>query len=317
MVTTVATNALLERKGDRCALLTTKGFSDLLLIGNQSRPKIFDLEIKRPELLYESVFEINERIILVKEESKYSESDLVLGLSQEQLYIEQPIDEAEVMSCLEQIRAQGIRSIAVVFLHGYTFTRHEQKVREIAQRMKCFDQISLSSDVMPTVRIVPRGWTTCVDAYLTPVISRYLTSFTKGFDDQLSSVQVSFMQSDGGLTPMASFQGNRAILSGPAGGVVGYARTSFHRGTGSQPVIGFDMGGTSTDVSRYAGAYEHVFESITAGVTICSPQLDINTVAAGGGSRLFFRNGLFVVGPDSAGSHPGNSSLVIGSPHVH
>eukprot|EP01041_Mallomonas_annulata_P005131 gene5131-10257_t len=305
MGTTVATNALLERKGDRCALITTKGFADVLFIGNQSRPKIFDLEIKRPELLYESVFEVNERVILVKnDEDQYPSTDIKVGLSHEKLYIEQAINENDVKLILEGIKSLGIRSIAVVLCHGYTFPWHEQIIRTIAEGMKCFDQISLSSDVMPTVRMVPRGWTTCVDAYLTPVITRYLQSFRQGFESALSTVQVSFMQSDGGLTPMDSFLGNRAILSGPAGGVVGYAMTSFHQGEGATPVIGFDMGGTSTDVSRYAGTYEHVFESITAGVSICSPQLDINTVAAGGGSRLFFRNGLFVVGPESAGSHP-------------
>ena len=172
-----------------------------------------------------------------------------------------------------------------------------------------FDQISLSSEIAPMIRMVPRGCTTCVDAYLTPVIKRYLLSFSKGFDANLPMVQLSFMQSDGGLTPMNSFYGNKAILSGPAGGVVGYAVTSFV--SPEEPVIGFDMGGTSTDVSRYAGAFEHIFEGVTAGVTIQSPQLDINTVAAGGGSRLFFRreNKLFVVGPESAGAHPGPSSF--------
>jgi 5-oxoprolinase (ATP-hydrolysing) len=149
--------------------------------------------------------------------------------------------------------------------------------------------------------MVSRGCTTCVDAYLTPVIKRYLESFSSGFDKNFSTVNVSFMQSDGGLTPMSSFSGNKAILSGPAGGVVGYAMTSYSPRQESLPVIGFDMGGTSTDVSRYAGSFEHVFETTTAGVTIQSPQLDINTVAAGGGSRLFYRNGLFVVGPESAG----------------
>ena len=206
----------------------------------------------------------------------------------------------------------------MVLLHSYAYPAHEQAVKKVAKALG-FEQISLSSEVMPMVRMVPRGCTACVDAYLTPVIRRYLASFTKGFDAGLGRVQVSFMQSDGGLTPMENFLGNRAILSGPAGGVVGYARTSFddaasaaagqphQRGTGDKdmPVIGFDMGGTSTDVSRYAGTFEHVFESTTAGVTIQSPQLDINTVAAGGGSRLFFRNGLFVVGPESAGAHPG------------
>lgn len=305
MGTTVATNALLERTGERCALITTKGFRDLQYIGNQSRPKIFDLEIRRPELLYESVFELDERVVLVKEYSSFPEEDVRTGISHEKIFVEKKLAEVDVARSLLKIKELGIRSIAVVFLHAYTFPDHEKLVKEVAERMGCFDQISLSSQVMSTVRMVPRGCTTCVDAYLTPIISRYLASFRKGFDVGLANVQVSFMQSDGGLTPMQSFSGNRAILSGPAGGVVGFAMTSSVEFGSSAPVIGFDMGGTSTDVSRYAGVYEHIFESVTAGVTICSPQLDINTVAAGGGSRLFFRNGLFVVGPESAGAHPG------------
>jgi 5-oxoprolinase (ATP-hydrolysing) len=305
MGTTVATNALLERKGERVALLTTKGFADLQLIGNQSRPKIFDLEIKRPELLYEHVVEIDERVSLMKEGEVHgaveTEDNIFLGLSHDKLIVTKDLDEEEVEIRLSEILSLGIKSIAVVFLHSYTFPSHEKKVKVIAERLG-FEQISLSSEVMPMVRMVPRGCTACVDAYLTPVIKRYLDSFSRGFDKGLmENVRVSFMQSDGGLTPMKNFYGNRAILSGPAGGVVGYAQTSFE-GT---PVIGFDMGGTSTDVSRFAGTYEHVFESTTAGVTIQSPQLDINTVAAGGGSRLYFRSGLFVVGPESAGAHPG------------
>ena len=310
MGTTVATNALLERKGERCALITTKGFADLQLIGNQSRPKIFDLKITRPDLLYECVYELNERIVLINESLKHVSDgyDILTGISGEKLYVEQPLNDNEVTSILNEIKAKGIQSVAVVLLHSYTFPDHEIRVARHAKEIG-FEQISLSYDVMPTVRIVPRGCTTCVDAYLTPVINRYLKSFTKGFDSNLKNVLVSFMQSDGGLTPMSNFKGNRAILSGPAGGVVGYAMTSKLINSHA-PVIGFDMGGTSTDVSRYAGTYEHVFESITAGVTISSPQLDINTVAAGGGSRLFFRNGLFVVGPESAGAHPGHKKLI-------
>jgi len=314
MGTTVATNALLERKGERCALITTKGFKDLQVIGNQSRPKIFDLEIRRPDLLYEYVGEVDERVVLLKEsELEYNEAFLtqvdrvVVGAGHEQLYVERPIDEAEVRAELLRIRALGIDSLAVCLAHSYTFSAHELVVKRLAEELG-FAQVSCSSEVMPMVRMVPRGCTTCVDAYLTPVIRRYLASFCSGFDEQMQQrVQISFMQSDGGLTPMHSFLGNRAILSGPAGGVVGYARTSYSAEAGltPQPVIGFDMGGTSTDVSRFAGTYEHVFESTTAGVTIQSPQLDINTVAAGGGSRLFYRNGLFVVGPESSGAHPG------------
>ena len=316
MGTTVATNALLERKGERCALLTTRGFGDLQRIGNQSRPNIFDLEISRPELLYECCYEVDERVCLLKNRESIDtigpiDAEIVTGTSSEQLYIEKPLDEEDVKMKLEEILRAGIRSLAVVFVHAYTFDKHEQVVKKIAQELN-FEQISLSSEIMPMVRMVPRGCTTCVDAYLTPILKKYLSSFASGFDKNLSKIQVSFMQSDGGLTPMNSFHGNKAILSGPAGGVVGYALTSSSITANSatsqkscEAVIGFDMGGTSTDVSRYAGAFEHVFESVTAGVTIQSPQLDINTVAAGGGSRLFFRNKLFVVGPESAGAHPG------------
>jgi 5-oxoprolinase (ATP-hydrolysing) len=310
MGTTVATNALLERKGERCALLTTKGFADLQVIGNQSRPKIFDLEIKRPGQLYDYVREVDERVVLLKEGESVKDTTEIIGLSQERLFVEKSLNEEEVETILCDILAQGIRSLAVVLLHSYTFPHHELAIKRIADRLG-FEHVSLSSAVMPMIRMVPRGCTTCVDAYLTPIIKRYLHSFSRGFDDNLPYVQVNFMQSDGGLTPMSHFCGNRAILSGPAGGVVGYAMTSnvpIAGGgdpTAMMPAIGFDMGGTSTDVSRYAGVFEHVFETTTAGVTIQSPQLDINTVAAGGGSRLFYRNGLFVVGPESVGAHPG------------
>ena len=310
MGTTVATNALLERKGERIALVTTAGFGQLQRIGNQSRPKIFDLEIRRPDLLYEEVVEINERVVLVKDNntrSKYDQSALVVGKSHEQLVVEKHLDRDEVTSKLRSVLDLGIKSLSVVFLHSYTFPDHEVQVKALALEMG-FEQVSISSEVMPMIRAVPRGGTTCVDAYLTPVIKKYLHSFSREFDSGLSAVKVSFMQSDGGLTPMSTFLGNKAILSGPAGGVVGYAVTSSmdHESSSSSSssslsVIGFDMGGTSTDVSRYAGRYEHVFESTTGGVTVQSPQLDINTVAAGGGSRLFYRGGLFVVGPESAG----------------
>jgi 5-oxoprolinase (ATP-hydrolysing) len=302
MGTTVATNALLERKGAPCALITTKGFKDLQLIGNQSRPKIFDLEIQRPERLYTHVVEVNERILLVKSESKFPADKILVGRSQEEIYVETMIDRDEVVSKLQEILDVGIKSIAVCFLHSYAYPEHEELVREVAEGMG-FEQISLSSEIMPTIRAVPRGCTSTVDAYLTPVIKQYLRSFSKRFDNGISKI-VSFMQSDGGLTLMDNFKGNKAILSGPAGGVVGYAMTSYAISK-ELPIIGFDMGGTSTDVSRYAGDYEHIFESVTAGVSVLSPQLDINTVAAGGGSRLFYKDGLFVVGPESSGSHPG------------
>ncbi|GLE11784.1 hypothetical protein PINS_up024450 [Pythium insidiosum] len=199
MGTTVATNALLERQGERTALVTTKGFKDLLYIGNQSRPKIFDLEIRTPDMLYESIVEVDERL--------------------------QELDADNLRQQLKAVYDSGIRSIAIVLLHAYTFPKHEQEVAKIAKELG-FTQISLSSEVMPMIKAVPRGFTTCADAYLTPVIKTYIASFCAGFDAGLDQVKISFMQSDGGLARMKYFHGHRAILSGPAGGVVGYARTT-------------------------------------------------------------------------------------------
>lgn len=305
MGTTVATNALLERKGERMALLITAGFRDLLFIGNQARPKIFDLEIVCPEILYEEVIEVEERIVIKQEKCELNtKSPVTVGITGEEIEIWTPVntDTEKLKHDLQQVLNHGIKSLAVVLAHSYTFQGHEITVGELAQALG-FEHVSLSSQVMPMVRMVPRGYTACADAYLTPCIKKYIESFTSGFKNNLKGINVLFMQSDGGLTPMNKFCGSRAILSGPAGGVVGYAMTTYNEE--KKPVIGFDMGGTSTDVSRYDGHYEHVFESTTAGVTIQAPQLDINTVAAGGGSMLFFRSGMFVVGPESAGAHPG------------
>ncbi|ETV88609.1 hypothetical protein H257_00159 [Aphanomyces astaci] len=303
MGTTVATNALLERNGERTALVITKGFRDLLYIGNQSRPKIFDLEITSPDMLYEEVVEVNERVQLVFENDRRPTD--IRGVSGDYVRVLGPLDLVDLRAQLSAVRAKGIKSVAVVLVHSYTFTQHEQQIGSLAHELG-FSQISLSSEIMPMIKMVPRGFTSCADAYLTPVIKDYLHSFCSGFDSNLSDVKISFMQSDGGLTPMSSFFGNRAILSGPAGGVVGYARTTRPpRLPAPLPVIGFDMGGTSTDVSRYDGTFEHVFESVTANVPIRAPQLDIQTVAAGGGSRLFYKNQLFVVGPESVRAHPG------------
>ncbi|KAK7866095.1 hypothetical protein R5R35_011613 [Gryllus longicercus] len=312
MGTTVATNALLERKGERMALLINQGFRDLLFIGNQARPRIFDLEIVTPDLLYEKVIEVECRVVpalpgrcRLQEEAagNYNKWRQVQGTTGELLFVAQELNVEKLKEDLKDLQKQGIESIAVVLAHSYTYLDHEIKIGEVAQSLG-FKHISLSHQVMPMVRIVPRGFTACADAYLTPHIKKYVQGFASGFKNNLKDVNVLFMQSDGGLTPMDVFNGARAVLSGPAGGVVGYAVTTYHKET-ELPVIGFDMGGTSTDVSRYAGEYEHVFESTTAGVTIQAPQLDVNTVAAGGGSMLFFRSGLFVVGPESAGAHPG------------
>ncbi|XP_017766336.1 PREDICTED: 5-oxoprolinase [Eufriesea mexicana] len=306
MGTTVATNALLERKGARMALLINEGFKDLLYIGNQARPNIFDLQVVTPEVLYEKVIEVKCRVIPALpgkcnlDDRKWRRTK---GSTGEDLFVTRELDEEQLKLDLEESRISGIDSLAVVLAHSYTFAEHEKRVGELA-KLAGFPQVSLSHEVMPMARIVPRGFTACADAYLTPHIKQYLQGFSSGFKDKLKGVNVLFMQSDGGLTPMDSFNGSRAILSGPAGGVVGYAMTTYGKET-DLPVIGFDMGGTSTDVSRYGGSYEHVYESTTAGVTIQAAQLDVNTVAAGGGSMLFFRSGLFEVGPESAGAHPG------------
>ena len=324
MGTTVATNALLERKGERIAMIVTKGFKDCLEIGNQSRPRIFDLAIRRPDVLYQRVIEIDERVTLedyaedpekkvtqIGEQDDGSTSNLVQGMSGEAVRILRRPSEPTIKSQLQELFAEGFRSIAVCLVHGYTYPDHEALVGRLAREMG-FPQVSLSHELMPMIKLVPRATSACADAYLTPTIKKYIAGFQAGFKGQLGTeggaargTRCEFMQSDGGLVDVDRFSGLRAILSGPAGGVVGYALTSYDPAT-KTPVIGFDMGGTSTDVSRFgSGRYEHVFETTTAGVTIQSPQLDINTVAAGGGSRLFFRNGLFVVGPESAGAHPG------------
>ncbi len=303
MGTTVATNALLERKGARCALLVTRGFGDILQIGNQDRPRIFDLEIHKPDLLYETVIEVDERLRMLRPDEPQPAAPVVQGITGDRLVVLKALDIEALRPQLQNTYDSGIRSLAVVLMHAYAWPDHEAAIGRLAAEIG-FTQISLSSSVMPRVKLVPRGDTTMVDAYLNPHIQTYLGSFKEGFSDDLSKTSLLFMQSDGGLARAGGFTGSRAILSGPAGGVVGYAMTTCG-GSCGQPVIGFDMGGTSTDVSRYGKEYELVFESETAGVRIQAPQLHIKTVAAGGGSRLFFENGMFMVGPESAGAHPG------------
>ncbi|KNC80129.1 5-oxoprolinase, variant [Sphaeroforma arctica JP610] len=320
MGTTVATNALLERKGEPFTFVTTKGFKDLLHIGTQSRPNIFDIRVEIPEVLHESVIEVDERVVLQQNEQDGITGEEEEGVTGDRLIIEKGLDETQVREQLQEVYARGIRSLAVALMHSYTFQTHEKRIEKIAKDIG-FTHVSLSSTVMPMAKIVPRGYTACADAYLTPCIKRYVEGFCSGFENGLQGVSVMFMQSDGGMTAMEDFSGARAILSGPAGGVVGYSKAAYYdtdkidealeskakkpRLDSPSPVIGFDMGGTSTDVSRFAGSFDHVFETITAGISIQAPQLDINTVAAGGGSRLFFRSGMFVVGPESVGAHPG------------
>lgn len=316
-------SALLERKGERVALLITKGFVDLLVIGNQARPNLFDLSVKRLDKLYEKVIEVDERVTIegFTEDPEpipidiASDPDLVEGLSGEAVRILNKPDYEAVRKDLQALWDEGFRSLALALMHSYAYPEHELKIADIAREMGF--KIAVSSQLQPMIKIVPRAQSATADAYLSPITQGYLASFAKGFKGEFKDAEnlnkLLLSQSDGGLTSFQKFTGLRAILSGPAGGVVGMAKTCWDKVDGT-PVLGFDMGGTSTDVSRFDGAYEHVFESTTAEVQIQSPQLDINTVAAGGGSMLFWRGGLFVVGPDSAGSFPGPACYGKGGP---
>ncbi|KAK1728477.1 hydantoinase B/oxoprolinase [Colletotrichum acutatum] len=312
MGTTVATNALLERQGERVAFLTTKGFRDLLVIGNQARPHIFDLSIHKLQSLYEKVVEIDERVTMeefLENPEKQpidieSDPELVKGLTGEPVRVLKKPELEVVASQLKDLKAEGFKSVAVCFIHSYLYPNHEDEVAELARSMG-FD-VSVSSELQPTIKMVSRGNSANADAYLSPLIRRYVRDFGSGFKGGLDAIagKLLFMQSDGGLCLWQNFSGLRAILSGPAGGVIGFGKSCYDSES-KMPVIGFDMGGTSTDVSRFSGTYDHVFETETAEVTLQTPQLDINTVAAGGGSILHWKNGLFAIGPDSAGAHPG------------
>ncbi|KDN37579.1 hypothetical protein K437DRAFT_291945 [Tilletiaria anomala UBC 951] len=375
--TTVATNALLERKGEKHALITTKGFKDIVQIGNQSRPRIFDLAIRKPEVLYSAVVEVDERVTLVgyTSDPKYREHRvefgdssncgstdadrdsqnsarqyntcitrpyaapdgppsipvwdpsgqrpsyvaprIVEGVSGEAVAILKEPEVDALRKDLQLLYDDGYRSAAVVLIHSFTYPRHEEIVERVAKEIG-FKHVSVSSRLMPMIKMVPRGTSSTADAYLTPVLQAYIDSFFDGFEESLrngkAGTRVEFMMSDGGLASVDHFSGLKSIISGPAGGVVGMALTSYDAKADGRPVIGLDMGGTSTDVSRYAGRYEQTLETTMAGVTIESPQLDVNTVASGGSSRLFFRNGLFTVGPESASAHPGPTCYRKGGP---
>ncbi|MFD1659616.1 hydantoinase B/oxoprolinase family protein [Streptomyces caeni] len=288
MGTTVATNALLERKGERTLLVITRGFGDALRIAYQNRPSIFARAIELPELLYERVVEVDERIAADGTVLRAPDLDALAG----------PLQEAY---------DDGIRALAVVCMHSHLHPAHEQAIGGLAARTG-FPQISLSSEVSPLMKLVPRGDTAVVDAYLSPVLRRYVQHVA----DELEGVRLMFMQSNGGLAEAGQFRGKDAVLSGPAGGIVGMARMS--QLAGFDRVIGFDMGGTSTDVSHFAGAYERVFTTQIAGVRLRAPMLDIHTVAAGGGSVLHFDGSRYRVGPDSAGADPGPASYRAGGP---
>jgi 5-oxoprolinase (ATP-hydrolysing) len=286
--TTVATNALLERKGEPTVLVITRGFADALRIAYQNRPRLFDRRIELPQLLYDRVIEAGERITAHGE-------------------ILTPLDEDAIRHDLKSAHDDGFRSVAVVCMHGYRYPDHEQRIGALA-RAAGFTQVSESHRTSPLMKLVSRGDTTVVDAYLSPILQRYVSQVAA----ELSSVKLLFMQSNGGLTDAASFRGKDSILSGPAGGIVGMARTA--RSAGFTKVIGFDMGGTSTDVSHYAGSFEREYETQVAGVRMRAPMLSIHTVAAGGGSVLHFDGSRYRVGPDSAGADPGPACYRNGGP---
>ena len=288
MGTTVATNALLERKGERTLLVVTRGFADQLRIGYQNRPKIFARRIELPEQLYEDVVEVDER---------YSAEGEELA----------PVDAAAARTALKVEYDKGIRSVAICFMHGYRYHDHEKTVADIARDIG-FTQVSVSHEVSPLMKFVGRGDTTVVDAYVSPILRRYVDLIAA----QVGDARLMFMQSNGGLADARFFQGKDSILSGPAGGIVGAAQTA--RMAGFDKIIGFDMGGTSTDVAHYDGEYERAFETLVAGVRMRAPMMNIHTVAAGGGSILHFDGSRYRVGPDSAGANPGPACYRRGGP---
>src|SRR6266478_2018787 len=298
MGTTVATNALLERKGERTLLLISKGFRDALKIGHQARPKIFARHIIKPEMIYERVVEVDERV----------RAD---GM------VESEPDLATVRAELAAALAAGIQAVAIVFMHAYRYSEHERRVAALAREIG-FPQVSVSHEVSPLIKLVGRGDTTVVDAYLSPILQRYVAQVARDMGTSIAAhrdnagPRLMFMMSSGGLTAAELFQGKDAILSGPAAGVVGMAETG--REAGFSHLIGFDMGGTSTDVSHFDGEYERAFETEVAGVRMRAPMMLIHTVAAGGGSILHFDGARFRVGPDSAGANPGPKCYRRGGP---
>ncbi|MEM1283021.1 MAG: hydantoinase B/oxoprolinase family protein [Chlamydiota bacterium] len=277
--TTIATNALLEHKGEPTVLAITQGFGDALKIGYQNRPEIFDLEILLPKQLYDHVIEIEERVL--------ANGEILLELYEESVYVD-----------LKQAFDQGFRSLAIVLMHGYAYPQHEKRIEQMAKEIG-FTQISVSHETIPLMKLISRGETTVIDAYLSPLLKQYIADLKK----ELGTIPIYFMQSNGGLTTENLFRGKESILSGPAGGVVGMVKTGEN--AGYKKIIGFDMGGTSTDVSHYKGEYERQYETEISGIKLRSPMLHIHTIAAGGGSIIQFKNGRYIVGPDSAGANPG------------
>ncbi|MEE8481784.1 MAG: hydantoinase/oxoprolinase family protein, partial [Acidiferrobacterales bacterium] len=288
MGTTVATNALLERKGERTILLITKGFADALRIAYQNRPDIFALKIDLPEMLYESVIEVTERIT--------ADGEILDDLETEDL-----------RPALQAAFNDGVVSVAIVLMHSYRYPKHEQQLAKMVRDIG-FAQVSVSHEIGSLIKLVSRGDTTVVDAYLSPILRRYVDRIT----DELGDTKLYFMQSNGGLVESTWFQGKDSILSGPAGGVVGAVTTSAVEGF--DKIIGFDMGGTSTDVSHFDGEYERAYETQVAGIRLRVPMMHIHTVAAGGGSIVSFNAGRLRVGPASAGANPGPACYRRGGP---
>ncbi|MBK5931390.1 hydantoinase B/oxoprolinase family protein [Halochromatium salexigens] len=292
MGTTVATNALLERKGDRVLLLVTRGFRDALRIGDQARPQLFERQIRLPQMLYERVEEVTERV--------GADGHLVI-----------PLDLDDLRPRLEQAHRDGIGAVAILCLHGYRYPEHEQRIKALAREIG-FTQISTSHETSPLIKLIGRGDTTVVDAYLSPLLRRYVDQVESQLGQGADKVRLQFMQSHGGLTDAHLFQGKDAILSGPAGGIVGAVETS--RQAGFEKLITFDMGGTSTDVAHYAGSLERSLETPVAGVRLRAPMMQIHTVAAGGGSLCQFDGARYRVGPESAGADPGPTCYRRGGP---
>ena len=288
MGTTVATNALLERKGEPLLLAITRGFGDALRIAYQNRPRLFDRRIELPELLYREVLEVDERLA--------ADGEVIT-----------PLDPGAARAGLQRAFDAGLRAVAILLMHGYKYAAHERALAALAREIG-FTQVSVSHQVSPLIKFVSRGDTTVVDAYLSPVLRRYVGQVARA----MHGVRLQFMQSNGGLTDARTFQGKDSILSGPAGGIVGMARVS--QAAGFDRVIGFDMGGTSTDVSHFAGEFERAFDTLVAGVRMRAPMMSIHTVAAGGGSILHFDGTRLRVGPDSAGAHPGPACYRRGGP---
>ncbi|RAK76594.1 putative 5-oxoprolinase [Aspergillus fijiensis CBS 313.89] len=317
--TTIATNALLEGKGEKFAFVATQGFRDVCTIGDQTRPRLFDLNVRKATPLHHKAVEIDERITIEDYDLNpfpldisrdISDPALVRTASGEIVRVIQPLNVEAVRETLRELKADGYDSVAIAFMHSYLHPGHEETTATLARDVG-FKYVTTSAEVSPAIKYLRRSNSVCSEAFLFPIVQQYVAGFEDGFS--VLPQRVDFMCSDGGLRSSQKFRGNEALLSGPAGGVVGIAKTCFDP-SNPIPIIGFDMGGTSTDVSRYDGSFDYLSETTIAGRLITIPMLNIATVAAGGGSILFARNGLFVVGPESAGAHPGPACYRKGGP---